>query len=552
MIFQQPNLYLPPQGAPPGNSAPAAARTILAWLKNLPIDDPSAAGSRLFSNLVRLNGFIIEPAERFKALESMHATHSALRQALHEDYGNQLLPLSGDASRIASLVRRMDDAMATGYKLVIADMCGANRAGSLFRRKTMPLAVYRAMSHLGSSIADAYEVYVPPSPTLWHDLHELFSFAADNQLQARVLNSFASDADSSPASTIEGAYKAILLLALANPFRLHTHDVLQMLPLLTSWAKLCPFGAPDSDRLAPYPVGVKARHDRSPGYLQLDLENYRQEDWYLDTAPLAAQLQRLEGDAPVDPELLQRLITAWDIRAPRRFTRVAATARVEASLGLHQLHQLFKLSDQHNGAGNNADPDDRQATDAPTTSSGWTPKIDIWRLKDRSPGGYCLSLQTGQSTRTRVGELIGVRGYPTKSLAAGGWLVGVVRWLRSQPGSSLEAGVEWLAPRAEAVRVKPMADDGEHGDSVDGLVLPEVRVFNRDATLIMPTQIHSSSLRVKVASRQHQEISLGNREEDTGEHARFWICPDALKPKPVVEDGQGPATKPDSKDSPQE
>jgi len=530
MIFQQPDITLPPQGSPPGDAALTSPRAIRTWLERLPTDDPNAAAARLFSTLVRLNGYILEPADRFRVLEMVRDTHADLRQALRRHYGNEHLPLSGTASQVASVVRRLDDAMATGYKLVIADLCGDSSAGMLYRRRTMPVSVYRAMTHLASSVADAHEVYIPPPPTLWHDLHELHEFACRNKLQSRVLKAVATPSE--PAPTIEALYKGILLLSLANPFRLHNRDIDKMLPNLSHWASICQLTQPQPDQLPAWPVGVKHGSGRTPGYRQLDADNYRSEDWYLDTAPLAKQLQadldNTDFRPTTDANLYKRLIDAWGIRSRRRFTRTAASARVEASLGLNQLHQLFNLSNGSRGSAGQAVSKLASNENAanPVYPIDWTPQIAVWRMKDRSPGGYRLSLQQGQSIHTRVGELIGVRGYPTRSLASGGWLVGVVRWLRNRPGSELEAGVEWLAPRAEAVTVKPVHSDGHPGLPMRGLMLPEVRVFEREASLVTPSSLEDGSPSVTISSDQNAEISLRNQEEDTGEHARFWIKPE--------------------------
>jgi hypothetical protein len=520
MNFQQPNITLPPQGSPPGDASLTSPHAILGWLERLPANDPPAAAARLFSTLVRLNGYILEPAARFRVLERVRDPHAELRQALRQHYSSDHLPLSGSASQRASVVRRLDDAMATGYKLVIADLCGNSDASMLYRRRTMPLAVYRAMSHLVSSVADAYEVYIPPPPTLWHDLHQLYDFAVTNKLQSCALKQVATPADATPS--IESLYKGILLLSLASPFRLHNRDIERLLPNLHHWAALCQLAKPRAESLPGWPVGIKHGHDRNPGYRLLDAESCHQEAWYLDTEPLAMQLQCALRNAEflpaTDANLYKRLIASWGIRSPRRFNRTAASARVEASLGLQQLHQLFNLSNTARRFSSNA-----VASGAIT---GWTPTVAIWRMKDRSPGGYRLSLQQGQNAHTRVGELIGVRGYPTKSLAAGGWLVGVVRWLRNRPGSDLEAGVEWLAPRAEAVTVNPLLSDGQRGTPLHGLVLPEVRIFDRDATLVTPPSLSGWQASMTIAGNQRGEISIQGQEEDTGEHARFWIKQD--------------------------
>ena len=146
-------------------------------------------------------------------------------------------------------------------------------------------------------------------------------------------------------------------------------------------------------------------------------------------------------------------------------------------------------------------------------------------MQDRSPGGYRLSLERGQAAHTSVGELIGVRGYPPKSLAAGGWRVGVVRWLRNVPGSALEAGVEWLAPKARSVKVQTLQANGRASEQLEALMLPRVRVYDRNPTLVTPAFVSGSTPNVMVGTSSQQALSLTGEEENTGEHARFWYQP---------------------------
>lgn len=84
------------------------------------------------------------------------------------------------------------------------------------------------------------------------------------------------------------------------------------------------------------------------------------------------------------------------------------------------------------------------------------------RVLDQSLGGYRIAWEHAETLRARVGELV-VLAPPTVADdddEPRDWLLGILRWLKATRGDGLEAGVQLLARRAEAVALRTLSDDG--------------------------------------------------------------------------------------------
>jgi hypothetical protein len=98
------------------------------------------------------------------------------------------------------------------------------------------------------------------------------------------------------------------------------------------------------------------------------------------------------------------------------------------------------------------------------------------RVLDQSLGGYRLLWPTQQRLRVRIGELVGLaataeadEGAPPRR----DWLVGIVRWLRSDHDDSLSVGVELLSRQASPAAVRGIDVHGVRGPMQRALWLGE-------------------------------------------------------------------------------
>jgi hypothetical protein len=107
-------------------------------------------------------------------------------------------------------------------------------------------------------------------------------------------------------------------------------------------------------------------------------------------------------------------------------------------------------------------------------------ELSTWDVHDESAGGLSLSKGGLIQLHIQVGDLLITRtpgeGNP--------WSVGVIRWVRSTGTSSIEIGIQHLAPSADPVVIKTVNADGKESDFLPALLLPEIKPLKQPQTLV--------------------------------------------------------------------
>ena len=80
--------------------------------------------------------------------------------------------------------------------------------------------------------------------------------------------------------------------------------------------------------------------------------------------------------------------------------------------------------------------------------------------------------------RVRVGELVGLAP-PADDDEPQDWMVGCIRWLRIDPGGSMDAGIELLARRSLPVAVRPIDKHGVPRTVMRGVSLDTLDESNK-------------------------------------------------------------------------
>ncbi|PVZ65677.1 hypothetical protein DC094_17485 [Pelagibaculum spongiae] len=105
------------------------------------------------------------------------------------------------------------------------------------------------------------------------------------------------------------------------------------------------------------------------------------------------------------------------------------------------------------------------------------------RLKNLSPGGFCLQLEGTVPRQLQAGELVVMQN--EKEEQSEQWNIGAIRWVRRNGQLSVEFGVQLLAPAAQTVKLSLPKKD--HRESLRGLLLPELAAVRQPATLLTPS-----------------------------------------------------------------
>jgi len=476
---------------PPASKAEVETRPkqVQAWLEALPLANGQEAGRKLADAVIALNSTKLAEDDRCQLLECYRDTVCKLLPSLQQLYVGKSLPLGEKSLQAATLARELREALANGYKTALMDLSA--RRANLATNKTTPLAMARAIACLGGAMEVYYESYVPVPAALWSELHRLYWYAAKLQLHNAAIEKIESD-------SVDTAYLQVLLLALADPYRLSQAQLALVKVYLTQFGRhalLQPMG-PTENKHGLFLVRLDG--DKPPKALM----HYQgvtdaRTDIILNTIPLARlahqHVQQLDaGATPAQlglpqvagtsalRDLLKRLIKQWGVAPKRLFNRTEAKTDARICGGISALHYILS---EGVAAGVSVQPMEEQMTVEVSdvlhaTGSQSTFNCARWMVLNESAGGVALAKDPGSYGKIKVGDVIGVEAADTDA-----WGVGVVRWMRSAAQGRVEVGAQLLAPDAEAVALKPVIASA-NALFQPALLLPEIPLLKQAARII--------------------------------------------------------------------
>ena len=468
------------------------------WLEDLPLLNVAETSRKLFSTLSVHNRVEFDDKLRAELLELFRIPVIQTSRELSKQYIGLPLPLSDKHKTIAEQHRQFQMEMANGYKRIVLNSAGKPE----IQPKDQACAIQRSIRYLTGALVVSYETYSPYPQGTWKEIHALYTHAEKLGLtQAEIddpLNKTVTK------SSIAHAYLQALLLDFSDPYHLPPRMIDKIHHYLDRWATLAnltdiaPIYNPtcqflidrESDRAGiAYAANTELKQS----------ENYR----LLNTVGLArqahAQLTTLmSGKLPAPDglyenffkehgeELLKRLISAWGVNPQRSFRRSEPTRhQIQMAAGLDAINywinggQKFVVSSTFVGPmpqRTQISAEVYKPANMPLTGN----ELSTWDVEDESAGGLSLTNSGQTGIRVHVGELIITRtpgeGNP--------WSVGVIRWAKSEGSSSVEIGVQYLAPSAEPMVIKTVNEDKKESDFLPALLLPEIKPLKRPPTLI--------------------------------------------------------------------
>ncbi|MFQ5642190.1 MAG: hypothetical protein ACE5FQ_00665 [Thiogranum sp.] len=583
-------LHVPNRTAPKSGSFDSNPASVKKWIDNLPMANIGATTRLLFEALTDLNHQDIPAQQRFKALELLYRPVRYVTERMKKHYVGQSLPLSDSNLKIARLSREISHALATGYKvLVMEQIAGIGRKD----RKLLITAIHRSIKQLSAVLLKAYQVYEPYPDSVWLEVHSLYRYAESNRLHKTSVAE--EQAPEGRTSTIADAYKQMLLLALACPYRLRHSEAEEVYEALEDWAGYAELQAVGKFTEALFSTNLDS--DQPPSYLVLrDGKDNCHTTRVLTTRKLAEQLrkelaERREADAgkhrQIKTTTLRRLMLAWGVMPKRRFSRVKDHSQVVVAMGLSSIHYFVSgevafndasiTHNCHNELGtehrnkpllNHARFDAKTSRDRegrlpdvwemdytlegdPRPSSmedavaraATGMQIDTshcsqsWKMVNVSAGGYCLLWDNPETTRAQVGELLGIREESDPDTFH--WRLGVIRWLKYTDKRGLDLGVQMLSPGAVGIAAQlDKKSKVREEDYTRGLLLPEIASLQQPATLLLPSPpFKPGDTAIANCHGKDVRVKLTKLVENTGSFAQFQFTS-------LGEINQPPARKP--------
>ena len=512
-VYQRLRADLPPRQASDSSAFPSDPRRIKAWVDALPRANQQATLRQLSEALQALKGLRLEGAQRLLAMEALRASLLDGVALLDKQLQGTAFPLLPAKAQVADQLQAFQRELALAYRLAVVELCGPNGSVPFLKGAQVSLALERAIYHASRDLALAYFLYRSPAAGVWSSLNALYAFALQLKLDDKAVDEPVERLALGPRQI----YAQALLLALSNPYRFSGREQAELWPITRDLAAHLELSMrrPGDDAFA-----IAITEDHGPGYLPEERATAAGEILWLNLAALRAALEGPlsgEGGGPVQvrfrqgtsvlasADLLRRLRAGWGQAAARGHQRLSAGHVLSTVIGLSGLHYCLAGHRHFDAFLRQAQGEGGDHSDWAQggIESGRVPVVPA-RVLDQSLGGYRLCWAHEEGLRARVGELVGV------TLAGDeeerDWMVGVIRWLRYGTGGEVDAGVELLARRAQAVGLRSVDPRGEQKPVLRAIQLDAPRPDGQ-ATLrfLAPALLDARASQLEVARAPEPE-----------------------------------------------
>jgi hypothetical protein len=470
-----------------------------AWLAELPLVNVAPSQIRLIDQLQELNRFNMPPAERLKVLEALREPVYFVQAEQIKKLVNKPLPLTQVERGIFGHVVELWQDLLTGYQRCLKSAA----EGKLKGRSA--LICQRALDCLASNMFDHCRIYHAFPEGYWLALHRLYRHAEESGQTATAVADPVRKMDLSCAEM----YVRALLFMLADPNEQQQKQLGQIHGWLERWARHVPVRrtAPESQSLPPLLLDLSAA---AGAYREADAGARSASHW-LDIGELARTLKKCvvllrKGEPPAKlglgddcampgvEQLLVLLFRLWcEGKNARMQTRRSVSVKVKVCSTLASMHfhiSGFKTFRQPGPAtGLTRREHDEIATFGHTSTRLEEAFIEAggyatedWLLQEESLSGMRIvrpaAAGSGRYVHT---QLIAVR--PADAM---NFLVGAVRWLRSDEHENLHLGLRIVPGVPKAVAVRATGINAQSDKFVPALYCPALPALAAPASLILP------------------------------------------------------------------
>ncbi len=455
------NLSVPNASAPLPKGIETNPKKARAWIESLPLTKTTESGQAILGCLTAINRAKLPAEERVALVETYRPVINVLLDELDAIYAYASLPLQAKPLEAFSLAHTLSLESSFAYKLLILEK--SSKLIGFGNKKSLPTLVHRAMSHAMAVMLQSYKAYYPIPAGIWQEVNSLYLYADEL--------GFATDiADEACKSSVADLYFEMLMLSLADPYRLMHREVERVCEVLRQGGGLVGLKnsaegvdpqrafvvALDAD-CAPRPM-VQGNRPAAGNIMRLIdssrlVERIQQK---LKAGIAGGAVNAAKSRATHDlNDLMGRLVRLWGDPPKRQFRRNPSETGVVVCAGVKAIAHFAELAANENPQ---ADLDAiREGRTIPLLKIPQDPisqsiGVEEWQVLNQSPNGLRMHRATGGNVAVTVGEAIGVR------FAAGrGWNLGIVRWLSLQEGSALEFGMELISPTGYSVLLEATA-----------------------------------------------------------------------------------------------
>ncbi|MFD2231488.1 hypothetical protein [Alkalimarinus sediminis] len=565
------NLTVPEQSLATLSFCDATPHHVEEWVSSLPMANIGETARQLYHAIIELNQLIISSQIRSQLLELIRPAIQYVCNELSKHYLNQPIILPEKQRKIANLSQALQIHLATGYKVVILE--NAENPKNEKAKKSLAVACHRVISEYGRTALRSSQLYCPSPKNVWLESHAIFKFAEASDLLKYAIKDERNI--SKPETTIEEAYKRLLLLGCCKTNQLRQSDLTQIYNAFEVWASYTDIGEYYSSNST---FVLNMESDAPPVYRSLLHDSLTDHFYGFDTSTLVQHLtdflssngRKDQGDdsviempSNIQDQLIAHLAQALGILTKRNFKRMSSKGHLQLCTGLSAahyfcsgevefntqliqdvikrqlasdeenmfLHRSKKQNDAWSGAfdagPSGGDTEEHASIPVNFTRSIYDeekhkkPTFKHYNapLINTSPGGYCLQWLGEIPGNIQAGEILGIR-----ENEAHPWSVAVIRWIRQVKQHGTQIGIELLAPSAQPCGVQLIQKTGENSEYLRGLLLPELSAIGQAATLITPRLPFQTGQKILLNQQgEETKCQLNRRVAATGSFSQFEL-----------------------------
>ncbi|MBM7061216.1 molecular chaperone [Pseudomonas sp. UL073] len=504
-------------------------RDLKRWIAGLPKANLGETARQLYQCLIEVNHLITPADNRVQLLELLRTEVYFVCQHLERHFLNQAIVLDERPRKIANLCQALQNHLAAGYKLIVTQEM-QRRGREREPAELLAVALQRASHALCGPLIRANQLYCPIPDGLWLELHQLYQIALARGLHTTVVRDKL--ARHTQGLSVEQTYLVGLLMGCSRCNQMRQSSIARLAEVLEPWSALVRLQHADA---AGTLFAVAPQMDGPPRYKSLFQDHELHNLLGIDPQALVDAIKeyllmpeadRARARLPVPEnlslDLLQHLASAWGDIAERTFQRTAGQGSLTLCIGMSALHyflagrkafsEVLKREEELKSAvfkplTKEASDVWRNAFDAQPTAD-WEKGLPFEEIQyshpdqssaerndvkgddyptytlaivNHSPGGYCLSWPKDVPSQLQAGELLGIQDAPEQS-----WSLALVRWIRQVRGGGTQMGIELIAPHAQPCGLQLLRKGEQSSQFLRALLLPEISVISRPATLITP------------------------------------------------------------------
>jgi len=446
-----------------------------------------------------LNRFSMPAAERFRLLEVLREPVYFVQAEQIKKLANKPLPLTQVERGMFGHLVDLWQELLTGYQRCLMGAVDGKPAARV------ALMCQRGLDCMASSMFDHCRVYHAFPDAYWLTLHQLYRHAEEAGESATAV----ADAVHKTEVNCAEVYVRALLIVLADPYEQAQKQMLQIRGWLERWAgDVSVRDTPPEDKgLPPLLLDLSAA---AGAYREADTDGRTPSRW-LDIDELARTLKKRvvllrKGEPPASlglgddcamPSVEQLLVLLFRLWCEGKNARVqmrrsvSAKAKVCGTIASIHFHIAGGKTFRQPG---HATELTRRERDEIATFGHTTTRLEEafiaaggfateeWLLQEESLSGLrIMRPATNPGGRYAHTQLIAVRPADAKY-----FLLGSVRWFRSDNDDNLQVGIRIIPGMPKAVAVRPTGVNVQAEKFVPALYCPALPTLGAPASLILP------------------------------------------------------------------